>query len=111
MNERRADMVRAVWNGTTIAESDDTVVVEGNHYFPRDTVDGALLRPSDTHTVCPWKGMASYYSLAVDGAENRDAAWYYPHPAGSGRDQGPDRLLEGRAGRLKRLRRRARTAG
>lgn len=71
-------MVKAVWNGATIAESDDTIVVEGNHYFPRDAVDASLLRESDTHTICPWKGTASYYSLAVDGAENRDAAWYYP---------------------------------
>jgi uncharacterized protein (DUF427 family) len=71
-------MVKAVWNGATIAESDDTVLVEGNHYFPRDSVDAALLRPSDTHTICPWKGTASYYSLVVDGAENRNAAWYYP---------------------------------
>ncbi len=73
-------MVKAVWNGATIAESDETVVVEGNHYFPRAAVDGSLLRPSETHTICPWKGTASYYSLAVDGAENRDAAWYYPEP-------------------------------
>ena len=71
-------MVKAVWNGATIAESDDTVIVEGNHYFPRDAVDASLLRPSDTHSVCPWKGTASYYSLVVDGAENKDAAWYYP---------------------------------
>lgn len=71
-------MVKAVWNGAVIAESDDTVIVEGNHYFPREAVDAALLRDSDTHTVCPWKGTASYYSLVVDGAENRDAAWYYP---------------------------------
>ncbi len=73
-------MVRAVWNGATIAESDDTIIVEGNHYFPRAAVDAAMLRESDTHTTCPWKGMASYYSLSVDGAENRDAAWYYPDP-------------------------------
>ena len=73
-------MVRAVWNGATIAESDDTIIVEGNHYFPRAAVDAALLRESATHTNCPWKGIASYYSLAVDGAENRDAAWYYPEP-------------------------------
>ena len=73
-------MVKAVWNGATIAESEDTVIVEGNHYFPRAAVDPAVLRPSDTHTGCPWKGTASYYSLAVDGAENRDAAWYYPDP-------------------------------
>ena len=73
-------MVKAVWNGATIAESDDTVIVEGNHYFPRDAVDGAVLRASDTHTVCPWKGTASYHTLVVDGPENKDAAWYYPDP-------------------------------
>ena len=73
-------MVKAVWNGATIAESHDTVVVEGNHYFPRAAVDAAFLHDSDTHTICPWKGTARYYSLAVDGAENRDAAWYYPDP-------------------------------
>lgn len=72
--------MKAIWNGTVIAESDDTVVVEGNHYFPSDSLDRDLLRPSDTHTVCPWKGTASYWSLEVDGETNRDAAWYYPDP-------------------------------
>lgn len=71
-------MVEARWNGAVIARSDDTVVVEGNHYFPPEAVDSALLRPSDTTSVCPWKGTAHYYSLAVDGRENRDAAWFYP---------------------------------
>jgi uncharacterized protein (DUF427 family) len=73
-------MATATWKGTVIAESDDTVVVEGNHYFPADAVRQDLLRPSSTHTTCPWKGQASYYSLEVDGAVNRDAAWYYPEP-------------------------------
>ena len=73
-------MVEARWNGTLIASSDDTVVVEGNHYFPADTVNAALLRPSDTTTVCLWKGTARYHSLHVDGADNRDAAWYYHDP-------------------------------
>ena len=73
-------MGEAWWNGRRIAASDDTVVVEGNHYFPRDAVDAAALKPSDTHTVCPWKGTASYHTLSVDGAENRDAAWFYPEP-------------------------------
>ncbi|MFN8023398.1 MAG: DUF427 domain-containing protein [Acidimicrobiales bacterium] len=73
-------MVRATWNGEVIAESDDTVVVEGNHYFPIESVRADVLRPSDTHTVCSWKGTASYYTLAVGGAENPDAAWYYPAP-------------------------------
>lgn len=71
-------MVEARWNGAVIARSDDTVVVEGNHYFPADSVNAELLRPSDTHTTCPWKGLASYYSLEVDGRINKDAAWYYP---------------------------------
>ncbi len=72
--------MKAIWNGTVIAESDDTVVVEGNHYFPPSAVDESYLAPSDTTSVCPWKGTASYYSLNVDGAENKDAAWYYPEP-------------------------------
>lgn len=73
-------MVRAVWNGAVIAESDDTVVVEGNHYFPAESVRQELLRPSSTSTHCPWKGDASYYSIEVDGQVNSDAAWYYPTP-------------------------------
>ncbi len=73
-------MVKASWNGVVIAESDNTVVVEGNHYFPRAAVDAAYLAPSDTLTRCPWKGTASYHSLVVDGATNPDAAWYYPDP-------------------------------
>jgi uncharacterized protein (DUF427 family) len=72
--------MRAIWNGTVIAESDDTVVVENNHYFPAESVVDGVLRPSDTHTVCPWKGTASYYSLEVDGQVNSDAVWYYPEP-------------------------------
>ncbi len=73
-------MPKAIWNGAVIADSDDTVVVEGNHYFPRDAVDPAVLRPSSTTTVCPWKGTASYHSVVVDGKENKDAAWFYPDP-------------------------------
>ena len=69
--------MKAVWNGTVIAESDDTVVVEGNHYFPRESLRDDVLRPR-THTVCPWKGTASYYSLELDGAQSKDAVWYYP---------------------------------
>lgn len=72
--------MRATWNGTTIAESDDTVVVEGNHYFPLESVASGVLVESDTHSTCPWKGEASYYSLAVGGETNPDAAWYYPEP-------------------------------
>jgi uncharacterized protein (DUF427 family) len=73
-------MVEARWNGAVIARSDDTVVIEGNHYFPPEAVDMAALRPSETHTTCPWKGKASYYSLAVGDKENTDAAWFYPDP-------------------------------
>jgi uncharacterized protein (DUF427 family) len=72
--------VRAVWNDKVIAESDDTVVVEGNHYFPRQSVDASVLVDSSTHTTCSWKGEASYFSLEVDGETNRDAAWFYPEP-------------------------------
>ena len=72
--------MRAIWNGTLIAESDDTVVVENNHYFPAESVVGGVLRPSDTESFCFWKGTASYYSLEVDGQVNRDAVWYYPEP-------------------------------
>ena len=71
-------MIRAFWNGAVIAESDDTVVVEGNHYFPRASVIREYLRDSSTHTTCHWKGEASYYDIVVNGAVNRDAAWYYP---------------------------------
>ena len=70
--------MKASWNGQVIADSDDTVVVEGNHYFPPESVDSAFLRDSDTHTSCPWKGQASYYHVVVDGQENPDAAWCYP---------------------------------
>ncbi|MFQ3568171.1 MAG: DUF427 domain-containing protein [Aggregatilineales bacterium] len=73
-------MVKAVWNGAVIAESDKTIVVEGNHYFPPEAVKQEYLRPSDYHTTCPWKGQASYYTLEVDGQRNENAAWYYPQP-------------------------------
>lgn len=73
-------MARAVWRGTTVAESSDTVVVEGNHYFPLESVRAELLRPSATTSVCPWKGTATYWSLEVDGETNRDAAWTYAEP-------------------------------
>jgi uncharacterized protein (DUF427 family) len=73
--------MKAIWNGTTLAESNATVVVEGNHYFPRDSVKKELFRESDTHTTCPWKGLASYYDVVVDGKVNKDAAWYYPQPS------------------------------
>ena len=83
--------MKAVLNGTVIAESDDTVVVEGNHYFPRSSVRPGLLKDSDTTTTCPWKGQASYYSVVVDGASTKDAAWYYPAPKDAA-EQIADRL-------------------
>jgi uncharacterized protein (DUF427 family) len=73
-------MARATWKGAVIAESDVFEVVEGNVYFPPDAVRREHLAESATHTVCPWKGTASYYTVVVDGEENRDAAWYYPDP-------------------------------
>jgi uncharacterized protein (DUF427 family) len=73
-------MVKAVWNNTTIAESDDTVIVENNHYFPLDSVNQSLLRPSSTTSKCHWKGTANYYSLEVAGETNKDAVWYYAEP-------------------------------
>lgn len=73
-------MVKAVWNGVTIAESDDTVVVEGNHYFPRASITAGVLTDSATTSSCPWKGTAHYHSVSAGGAGNRDAAWYYPEP-------------------------------
>jgi uncharacterized protein (DUF427 family) len=72
--------MKATWNGTVIAESDATVVVEGNHYFPIEAVNSDVLIPSAHTTVCPWKGTASYYTLNVDDQQNENAAWYYPTP-------------------------------
>jgi len=72
--------MKAIWQNEVIAESDSTVVVENNHYFPPTSVKTALLSPSKTHTFCPWKGEASYYDVNINGKINRDAAWYYPAP-------------------------------
>jgi uncharacterized protein (DUF427 family) len=72
--------MKAIWHGKAIAESDDTVVVEGNHYFSADSIKREYFRESDRHTNCPWKGEASYYDIAVDGVVNEGAAWYYPAP-------------------------------
>jgi uncharacterized protein (DUF427 family) len=72
--------MKATWHGATLAESNDTVVVEGNHYFPASSISRAFFRDSATHTICPWKGEASYYDISVNGAMNKDAAWYYPEP-------------------------------
>jgi uncharacterized protein (DUF427 family) len=72
--------MKATWNGVTLAESDDTVVVEGNHYFPSASLNDEFFKESDTHTTCGWKGEASYKTIVVAGDENADAAWYYPEP-------------------------------
>lgn len=71
-------MPRAIWNGVVIAESPNTVIVEGNHYFPADAIKKEFFQPSETHTVCGWKGTASYHTLSVNGQTNPDAAWFYP---------------------------------
>ena len=79
-------MPRATWNGAVLAESDRCEVVEGNQYFPPDAVKREYFKPSATHTTCPWKGVASYYDVLVDGETNRDAAWYYPEPKEAARN-------------------------
>lgn len=73
-------MAKAIWNGAVLAESDKTVMVEGNHYFPPDTIKREYFKSSDMHTTCPWKGLASYYNVEVNGQTNNAAAWYYPTP-------------------------------
>lgn len=73
--------MKAIWNGAVLAESQETKVVEGNHYFPPESINKMYFETSNTHTTCPWKGAASYYSLQVDGKTNEDAAWYYPQPS------------------------------
>lgn len=72
--------MKAIWNGRVLAESERTVVVEGNHYFPADSIKKEYFQSSQTHTVCGWKGTASYYDVVVDGRTNKDAAWFYPTP-------------------------------
>ena len=72
--------MKATWNNTVLAESDKTIVVEGNHYFPPESINREHFKDSDSHTTCPWKGVASYYTIKVDGQDNKDAAWYYPAP-------------------------------
>ena len=78
--------MKGTWHGSLLAQSDATIVVEGNHYFPPESVRREHLRESDTHSVCPWKGVASYYDIIVGGAVNRDAAWYYPAPKEKARE-------------------------
>ena len=70
--------MKAIWNDTILAESDETIIVEGNHYFPADSINKEYFKPSNTHTYCPWKGQASYYTVEVKSKQNPDAAWYYP---------------------------------
>ena len=78
--------MKAVWNNHVIAESDDTVFIEGNHYFPRTAVKESFLESSEMTSFCPWKGIANYYHLIVDGKENPDAAWYYKEPKDAARE-------------------------
>jgi uncharacterized protein (DUF427 family) len=78
--------MKAIWNNQIIAESNETIVVEGNHYFPASSVNKEYLTSSDTKTQCPWKGEASYYTLLIEGEENKDAAWYYPFPKEAAKD-------------------------
>ena len=73
-------MVKAIWNGAVLAESDQTIIVEGNHYFPPDSIHQEYFVESDSHTICSWKGVASYYDIKVDDKTNNNAAWYYPAP-------------------------------
>lgn len=70
--------MKAIWNDTVIAESNETVIIEGNHYFPQNSIKSEYFKSSETNSVCPWKGTASYYSLEIKGERNEDAAWYYP---------------------------------
>jgi uncharacterized protein (DUF427 family) len=72
--------MKATWNGAVLAQSDDTIVVENNHYFPADSIDRQYFTDSNTHTTCSWKGLCSYYNIEVNGQVNKDAAWYYPEP-------------------------------
>jgi uncharacterized protein (DUF427 family) len=71
-------IAKAIWNGAVLAASDDTIIIEGNHYFPRASINQQYFKESETHTVCGWKGVASYFDVEVEGKMNRDAAWYYP---------------------------------
>jgi uncharacterized protein (DUF427 family) len=84
--ERTAGMAKAVWNGKVLAESDDVETVEGNIYFPDNTLNREYFRASSTNSTCPWKGRAKYYTIVVDGQENPDAAWYYPDPKPAARN-------------------------
>lgn len=78
--------MRAMWNGSVLAESDETVVVEGNHYFPPESLSREYFKESDHRSTCPWKGVASYYHLEVGGERNENAAWFYPEPKEAARE-------------------------
>ena len=78
--------MRATWNGAVLAESDDTIVIEGNHYFPAESINSEFFKLSETNTVCGWKGTASYYDIEVNGAINKDAAWFYAEPKTAARE-------------------------
>jgi uncharacterized protein (DUF427 family) len=79
-------MAKAIWNGAVLAESEQTIIVEGNHYFPRDSINEKYFRKSRETTICPWKGAASYYDIVVDGQTNSGGAWYYPTPRHAARE-------------------------
>jgi len=81
-------MKKATWNGAVLAQSEHTIVVEGNHYFPPDSLTTEFLKPSATHTTCGWKGVASYYNVVVNGQTNTDAAWFYPAPKDAAKNIG-----------------------
>jgi uncharacterized protein (DUF427 family) len=78
--------MKAVWNNIVVAESNKTIVIDGNHYFPSESIYKQYFEESNTHTTCPWKGEASYYHLVVNGEKNKDAAWYYPAPKEAAKD-------------------------
>lgn len=80
INKLNIKFMKAIWNGEIIAESDKTIIVENNHYFPPESINKEFFEESDTHTTCPWKGEASYLSVNVNGKINTDAAWFYPNP-------------------------------
>ena len=90
--------MKAIWNGAILAESDNTVVVEGNHYFPADSIKKEYFQDSSTHSTCSWKGVANYYSIQVDGQVNKDAAWYYPSTKEKAKNIGKHEIANRAAG-------------
>ena len=73
-------MIKAIWNGAILAQSDKTIIIEGNHYFPAESLNMEYFKETETHTTCPWKGLANYYNINVNGKQNIDAAWFYKQP-------------------------------